>query len=104
MCNLQGSEELFRLAVEACPNGMLMIDHAGTIVLVNAAIEQLFGYPREELVGEPVDILVPTAAHRAAFAATDARGRPVANYSGDARMGEFPRVSTGELSDRRRAA
>jgi PAS domain S-box-containing protein len=57
--NLQGSEQLFRLAVEACPNGMLMIDHIGTIVLVNAAVEQLFGYPREELVGEPVDILVP---------------------------------------------
>jgi PAS domain S-box-containing protein len=57
--NLEGSEELFRLAVEACPNGMLMIDQAGIIVLVNTEIEQLFGYSREELVGQSVGILVP---------------------------------------------
>ncbi|HVU43629.1 MAG TPA: hypothetical protein VHD86_21475 [Xanthobacteraceae bacterium] len=35
------AEELFRLAVEACPNGMLMTDSSGTIVLVNGETERL---------------------------------------------------------------
>jgi PAS domain S-box-containing protein len=51
--------EKFRLAVEACPSGMVMVDRAGAIVLVNTEVERLFGYPREELMGRSVDILVP---------------------------------------------
>jgi len=51
--------EKFRLAVEACPSGMIMIDSTGAIVLVNTEVERLFGYPREELMGRSVDILVP---------------------------------------------
>jgi PAS domain S-box-containing protein len=53
------AEEKFRLAVEACPNGMIMIDSVGKIVMVNAEIERSFGYQREELIGQTVDILVP---------------------------------------------
>lgn len=53
------AEEQFRLAIEAAPNGMLMVDEKGTIVLVNAQIEQLFGYTRHELVGRSVDELLP---------------------------------------------
>jgi PAS domain S-box-containing protein len=53
------SEELFRLALEAAPTGMLMIDDRGAITLVNAQIEVLFGYPREELIGKPVEQLIP---------------------------------------------
>lgn len=53
------AEEKFRLAVEACPNGMVMTDAAGRIVLVNAATEQLFGYSRHELMGKPIEFLVP---------------------------------------------
>ena len=55
-------EERFRLAVEACPNGMLMVDDSGEIVLVNREIERLFGYAREELLGQSIEILVPHAA------------------------------------------
>jgi PAS domain S-box-containing protein len=51
--------EQFRLALEAAPTGMLMIDEAGTIVLANAQIEALFGYPREELLGQRLELLVP---------------------------------------------
>jgi two-component system, sporulation sensor kinase E len=51
--------EQFRLAVEALPNGMLMVDEDGTILLVNRQIEQLFGYERAELIGQPVEMLVP---------------------------------------------
>jgi PAS domain S-box-containing protein len=53
------AEELFRLAVEACPNGMLMTDSSGIIVLVNSETERLFGYRRSELIGQPVEILIP---------------------------------------------
>jgi PAS domain S-box-containing protein len=53
------AEEMFRLAVEACPSGMVMIDRDSKIVMVNTEIENQFSYAREELIGQPVDILVP---------------------------------------------
>jgi PAS domain S-box-containing protein len=46
-------------AVEASPVAILMIDEAGRIVLVNPATEDLSGYRREELLGQPIEILVP---------------------------------------------
>src|SRR5579863_6455180 len=49
----------FQLALEAAPTGMLMMNEAGTIVLVNAQIEALFGYPRDELLGQRLEMLVP---------------------------------------------
>lgn len=53
------TSDLFRLALEAAPIGMLLIDAGGRITLVNAQIERLFGYARDELVGAPVATLVP---------------------------------------------
>jgi PAS domain S-box-containing protein len=54
-------EEQFRLAVEASPAGMIMTDQAGTIIMVNGEAEHLFGYPRDELVGQSIELLVPAA-------------------------------------------
>jgi PAS domain S-box-containing protein len=53
------SDEQFRLAIEAAPTGMLLTDLAGSIVLVNAQVEHLFGFPRSELLGQPIELLVP---------------------------------------------
>ncbi|HVE81770.1 MAG TPA: histidine kinase dimerization/phosphoacceptor domain -containing protein, partial [Myxococcales bacterium] len=53
------AEEHFRLAIEAAPTGMIMVDARGRIVLVNAQVEALFGYPRSELIGALVETLVP---------------------------------------------
>ena len=53
------SMDHLRLAIEASPTGILMVDDHGTIALVNAQVEKLFGYPRAALVGQPVEILVP---------------------------------------------
>ncbi len=53
------SERRFRLAVEAAPSGMVMVDGEGRIVLVNSQTERLFGYDRSELIGRPVEVLVP---------------------------------------------
>ena len=49
----------FRLVVEAAPNAIVMIDRAGKIVLVNTQAERVFGYSRAEMVGQPVEMLVP---------------------------------------------
>lgn len=55
-------EDRFRLAVESSPSGMVMVDRDGKIVLVNREIERLFGYRREELLGQPIERLVPFGA------------------------------------------
>jgi PAS domain S-box-containing protein len=52
-------EERFRATVESAPTAMVMIDAAGSIVLVNAETEKLFGYQRQELLGQSVEVLVP---------------------------------------------
>jgi PAS domain S-box-containing protein len=52
-------DELFRVAVESAPNAMIMVDQEGRIVLVNAQTEAVFGYPRTELLGQSIDLLVP---------------------------------------------
>jgi PAS domain S-box-containing protein len=60
----QRAERRFRLAIESAPSGMVMVDRQGSIVLVNSQAEKLFGYSREELIGKPVEILVPERFHR----------------------------------------
>jgi PAS domain S-box-containing protein len=47
------------LIVDAAPNAVLMVDGQGRIALANAQAEKLFGYARAELLGQPVDLLVP---------------------------------------------
>ena len=47
--------------LEAAPDATLCVDESGLIVLVNGQAERLFGYPREELAGQPVELLVPDA-------------------------------------------
>jgi PAS domain S-box-containing protein len=47
------------MAVDACPNAMVLTDGAGRIVLVNAKTERLFGYARGELIGNTIEVLLP---------------------------------------------
>jgi PAS domain S-box-containing protein len=53
------ADERFRLIVEAAPNAMVVANSEGLITLVNSRTEQLFGYGREELIGQSVERLVP---------------------------------------------
>ena len=50
--------------LEAVPDAIVAVDEAGTILQVNSQTEQLFGYNREELIGQKVEILVPARHHR----------------------------------------
>jgi PAS domain S-box-containing protein len=55
----QHDPAIYEVVVEAAPTAMVMVDEAGRILLVNEAAERLFGYRRDELVGRPIEMLVP---------------------------------------------
>jgi diguanylate cyclase (GGDEF)-like protein/PAS domain S-box-containing protein len=66
MTERRRAEERFRSAVEASPTGMLMVDSHGWIVLTNARADHLLGYDVGELLGQPLEQLIPMglrAAH-----------------------------------------
>ena len=58
----KAAEERFRLVVEASPNAIVLIDGKGRLSMVNRQVEQMFGYARDELLGKPVEILLPESA------------------------------------------
>ncbi len=80
---LNESLERFRHIVEADVNGVMAIDSEGHIVLTNPSLEAMFGYEPEELLGKPMDILLPEAS-RALHAKyrTDFMQAPVARPMG----------------------
>ena len=58
-------EDVYAGLVESAPDAMVVVDAQGTIVLVNAQTERLFGYDRAELLGQPVEVLLPEAVRAA---------------------------------------
>jgi len=76
------SDAKFQALLESAPDAMVIADARGRIVLVNAQTEQLFGYTRADLLGNPVELLVPARyradhpAHRAGYVANP-RVRPM---------------------------
>ncbi|MGW3104498.1 SpoIIE family protein phosphatase [Streptomyces sp. NPDC001100] len=72
----KAAEERFRSLLESAPDAMVIVDDTGTIKLVNAQTESLFGYRREELLERPVEILIPGrfrahhAVHRNGYIST----------------------------------
>src|ERR1035437_3917466 len=60
---LRESEGKFRALLETAPDAIVIVDQQGIIVLANAVTEQLFGYSRAELLGQRVEMLMPTRFH-----------------------------------------
>lgn len=83
----------FRDLVDAAPDGVIVCDQAGLIVLVNAETERMFGYQRNELIGQRIDVLVPDRARVQ-------HSQHVARYTGLPRL--RPMGIGMELTGRRR--
>jgi protein-histidine pros-kinase len=78
----KGGGKLFRSLIDSAPDAMVIVDAEGVIRLVNKQTEELFVYPRRELVGQAIELLVPErfrtahVGHRGAFVAAP-KGRPM---------------------------
>ena len=53
------SEAYFRMLLESAPDAMIIIDSQGKIAIANAQSEKMFGYDRQEMLGQPVEMLLP---------------------------------------------
>ncbi|MDR0226096.1 MAG: EAL domain-containing protein [Burkholderiaceae bacterium] len=58
-------EDLKRVAMEAAPDGILLVDRGGRILLANPAMQAMSGYGADELLGHPLQMLLPVEAHAA---------------------------------------
>jgi PAS domain S-box-containing protein len=83
----------FRALVDAAPDGMIVCDHTGMLILVNAEAERMFGYEHDELLGKPLDTLVPDHVR-------PRHHRHVASYTGAPRL--RPMGSELDLRGRRK--
>jgi PAS domain S-box-containing protein len=79
---MRASETKFRRLLETAPDGIVIVDEHGRIVLANAQAQRLFGYAEQEFLGQPVEMLLPARLrdtherHRAQYAA-EPRTRPM---------------------------
>jgi PAS domain S-box-containing protein len=59
--SIAATEAWYRGIIESAPDGLMITDERGTIIMVNPRMLDLFGYGAHELVGQPMEILVPSA-------------------------------------------
>src|SRR5688572_33230476 len=67
------SDEVYEKLLDTAPDAVIVVEESGRIVLANIQTERLFGYHRDQLIGQEVEVLVPERfrashpAHRARF-------------------------------------
>jgi PAS domain S-box-containing protein len=93
------TEAIVRTLLDTAPDAVVVVDMQGRLVLVNIQTEHLFGYPREELIGQPIELLIPErfrdshARHRTGFQ-RNPRVRPMGSglalFGRKKDAGEFP--------------
>lgn len=69
--SIKSTEAWYRGIIESAPDGMLVADHGGRIMLVNQQVETMFGYASGELIGQAVEVLVPDAVKSSHVALRD---------------------------------
>ena len=77
--SIEATDLPFRELIDAAPDGVIVADQEGRVVLVNAEAERMFGYARDELIGQPIDVLVPVRSR-------SQHGHHVAGYAGAPRL------------------
>jgi PAS domain-containing protein len=94
--NDAGAGHLLQLALEAFPNSRLLVDSRGTIALVNHVAEQQFACHGAQLVGRPVERVLPAAADAFERARADANALSL-NGEGDGHRPHRPRAAAPRL-------
>jgi PAS domain S-box-containing protein len=56
---IEESQQRFRTLLESAPDAMVIIDAAGEIIMINRRTEEVFGYSRNEIIGQPIEKLMP---------------------------------------------
>ena len=108
--SLHQNKDRYTLAFEAAPTGMVVVDRLGSIVLVNAQTETLFGYDRHDLFQKPVEMLVPQGLRQTASGSLyglrkDGIQVPIEMCLNPlASNGDFVLASISDISDERQAA
>jgi len=62
--NMGGSEVFFRNLLESAPDAMIIVDQQGLMAVVNGQAQTMFGYTREEMIGQSIEGLIPVATRR----------------------------------------
>jgi diguanylate cyclase (GGDEF)-like protein/PAS domain S-box-containing protein len=94
---LKRAQQRATQVIEQAPSGLLLVDQAGKIVLANAMLERLFGYEREELIGKPVELLLPKGFRKRQLGQPDDSFEQTIEHETVANAVEYGRHRDGRL-------